>query len=693
MKHSDTQRRTLLIADDSEMNRSMLADILGEEFDILEAADGVEAVEILEKQDSDISAVLLDIVMPRMNGFEVLAAMNQRGWIEEIPVLVISAESGSTQIERAFGLGATDFIMRPFDALLVYRRVINTVLLYAKQKKLLNFVIDQIDEKERNSRMMVDILSQIVEFHNGESGQHIIHVRTFTEVMLRQLQRLTDRYPLSQADIALISMVSALHDIGKIAVDEKILNKPGRLTPEEFEEMKRHSIAGAQMLESLSNYRDAKLVRMAWEICRWHHERYDGGGYPDGLVGDAIPISAQVVALADVYDALISERCYKKAIPHEKAVQMILNGECGVFNPLLMDCLREVEGTLSSEFGRVQSQEEKISRMGLVQELLGGERLFASERSLRLMEQERRKNNLLSNMTNEISFEYSVKTGALRLSELGAKRLGIDEVLFDPMNNPQFKAVLPNGADQQVYNACRAARPDQPMVTGDYLLHVGGQPRWHRLVIQTLWSEDEIPCFVGLIGKAMDIHSSRTQLNELEKQATHDAATGLMNHASAKAQILRRFGMIAETNFALVIFDLDHLKQFNDTYGHLAGNDVLKGIADHARQCVRGDDIVARIGGDEFLLLLSYQTEVDGAIDRIFNAIRSQYRDKPVTVSMGVAKTKDVGYDYDTLFHAADKALYVAKRSGRDRYVFYDDSMSYMLSENTVPTTGEEENS
>lgn len=385
MYQSEGQRKKLLIADDSEINRAILGDILEEKFEILEAVDGVEAVAMLEKYGEDISVVLLDIVMPRMDGFEVLTVMAQRKWIEEIPVIVISSESGNTQIERAFDLGVTDFITRPFDRLLVFRRVINTVILYSKQKRLLDLVIDQIGEKERHDQMMVDILSHIVEFRNGESGRHIINVRTFTEVMLRRLLRMTNRYVLSQTDISLICMASALHDIGKIAIDEKILNKPGRLTAEEFEKMKQHSVIGAEMLKGLPAYQDTRLIKTAYEICRWHHERYDGRGYPDGLKGDAIPISAQIVALADVYDALTSDRCYKKAIPHSKAIQMILNGECGAFNPLLMDCLKQVESTLSMEFGRVQANESAKLHSGVIREVLQGKKIYLSERSMQLM--------------------------------------------------------------------------------------------------------------------------------------------------------------------------------------------------------------------------------------------------------------------------------------------------------------------
>lgn len=442
MCHNNPQKQTILIVDDSEINRSILADILGEEYAILEASDGVAAIEMLQEHLMDISAVLLDIVMPHMNGFEVLTIMNQNGWIEDIPVIIISAESGSTQVEQAYNLGATDFIMRPFDALIVHRRVVNTILLYTKQRKLLSLVAEQIDDKERLSNVLVDVLSHIVEFRNGESGQHIIHIRTFTEVVLRQIQRMTDRYALTKADISRISLASALHDIGKIAIDEKILNKPGRLTKEEFEVIKTHSAIGAQMLEDLPNHKDAQLIRTAWEICRWHHERYDGRGYPDGLKGDEIPLSAQVVALADVYDALISDRCYKKAIPHETAVQMILNGECGTFNPLLMECLKQVESILNTEFIHVQAQEKSITRSGLIKELLHGENSFASERSLYLLDRERMKYGSFFSMSEEIQFEYTTSDNTLRLSSWGAKKLGIDEILVDPMNNRELLQIL-----------------------------------------------------------------------------------------------------------------------------------------------------------------------------------------------------------------------------------------------------------
>lgn len=341
----------LLVVDDSEMNREILKEILGKEYRILEACDGEEALKMLEQYGTEISLVLLDIIMPKMDGFEVLAYMNRDKWIEDIPVIMISSEGSESYIRRAYELGASDYISRPFDAKVVYQRVINMIKLYAKQRRLIHLVTDQIYEKEKNNRMMTGILSQIVEFRNGESRLHVLHINILTQLLLEKLMRKSENYDLSWSQQHMIATASALHDIGKIGIDEKILNKPGKLTKEEFEAMKQHTIIGARMLDRLEMYHDEEMMKYAYEICRWHHERYDGKGYPDGLKGEEIPISAQVVSLADVYDALVSDRVYKKAYSHEKAMEMILNGECGMFNPLLLECLVEIQDKVRKELG------------------------------------------------------------------------------------------------------------------------------------------------------------------------------------------------------------------------------------------------------------------------------------------------------------------------------------------------------
>lgn len=354
------QKEKILIVDDAKMNREILAEMVGTGYEIMEAEDGVEAIEILEEQHETIDLVLLDVVMPRMDGFKVLEIMKQNRWLDDVPVIMISAESGTDQAEHAYNLGATDFIARPFDSFTVRHRVVNTLFLYAKQKSLKMMVAEQVREKEKYSNAMVDILSHIVEVRNGESGLHVLHVRVITDFLLRRLGQITENYPLTEEYIAMVSTASALHDIGKIGIDEKILNKPEKLTDEEYSIMKTHTLLGAKMLESEELQRESPMVKIAYEICRWHHERYDGKGYPDGLKGDDIPLAAQVVSLADVYDALTSIRVYKTAFPHETAVQMIVNGECGSFNPLLMECLcvygrelqEKLEGDVKEEISR-----------------------------------------------------------------------------------------------------------------------------------------------------------------------------------------------------------------------------------------------------------------------------------------------------------------------------------------------------
>ena len=336
----------ILLVDDSAMSRMILKEILGGDYRILEAENGQECLEKMQAEAGNIALVLLDINMPVMDGFEVLKAMNVNHTIEDIPVIMISSDDSDAAIRRSYELGASDYVTRPFDARIVYRRVTNTIKLYAKQRRLVQMVSDQIRARENNTDMLVGVLSHIVEFRNGESGAHVRHIRIITELLLHRLLEISSQYPITAEQQDNIPLASALHDIGKIGIDEKILNKPGKLTPEEFEVIKTHSMLGAEMLHQLENFNEQPLLQTAYEIARWHHERWDGRGYPDGLKGDAIPISAQLVALADVYDALTSERCYKKAFSHEKAVQMILNGECGAFNPLLLQCLTDMQTDL-----------------------------------------------------------------------------------------------------------------------------------------------------------------------------------------------------------------------------------------------------------------------------------------------------------------------------------------------------------
>ena len=348
-----SEKPSVLIVDDSEMNRAILSEMLKDEYCILEADSGRAALDMVDRYGDELSLVLLDIVMPGMNGFEVLGDLSRRSIIDNLPVIMISGEDSDDVVLRAYELGASDYVNRPFDSRVVRRRVSNTIRLYAKQRRLTSLLSQQYNERVKNSRMLIDIMAGVMELRNGESGRHVTNIEKLTELLLGCLVHRSDSISLDNEERSTIALASALHDIGKMSIDDAILNKPGRLTSEEFEIMKTHTTIGADMLHELGRHHAGNaLMEYAYQIARWHHERWDGKGYPDGLKGDDIPIAAQVVSVADVYDALTSVRVYKDAIPHEEAIQMILDGKCGTFNPLLLDCLLEVQDRIAEKLAR-----------------------------------------------------------------------------------------------------------------------------------------------------------------------------------------------------------------------------------------------------------------------------------------------------------------------------------------------------
>lgn len=664
------EKYQVLIVDDAEINRSMLTDMLADKYTILEATNGVEAVAILEKHHAKISLVLLDIIMPEMNGFEVLSVMKKCDWLRTTPVIVISAETSSSYIDTAYDLGATDYLNRPFDEKTVDRRVKNTIVLYAKQKLLEGMVEEQILEKERNNILMVEILSNIVEFRNGESGLHVLHIRTITEILVRQLVRMTNKYPLTATQIALMVNAAALHDIGKISIPEHILNKPGRLTTEEFAIMKTHSEIGAKILKN-APYHQEELIQIAHDICRWHHERYDGNGYPDGLVGDDIPISAQIVALADVYDALTSDRVYRSASTHEEAMQMILNGECGAFNPILIQCLIEAGSHIAEELAK--NAPGRISEAEVIDisaQLLHNGKV--SNRTLDLLEQERTKYQFFASMSKEVQFEYNADTDLLTLSDWGAEHLCLDELISRPAHSQQLYNVFSYENLCDLYGKLKNAGNANPIVEGYYTLNIGDEKRWYKVITRPLWTDDETKSISKIIGKLSDVHEEYLQLESLKKQVNQDSLTKLNNHISAYEAIQQ--ALSAENNnnvYALILLDLDVFKTINDQYGHLFGDELLKDIAFRITDSIQNNDVAARIGGDEFLIFISCDNDVETAIQQLFQAVSGHYGNLDIAVSMGVAVYPHHGKNYQELFQKADQALYAAKHNGKNQYSFY----------------------
>lgn len=519
----------ILIVDDSEMNREILTDMLADDYEIFEASNGNEAVTILQERTAEISLVLLDMVMPVMDGLEVLDIMNKNGWLADTPVIMISSEDSADVIHKAYELGVTEFIRRPFDSLIVKKRCNNVTSLYAKQKKLAGLVADQYYEKEKNSRIMIEILAHTVEFRNGECGDHVINVQSYTEILLRELIKITDKYNLTESDISLIATVSALHDIGKISIPDEIINKPGKLTDEEFVIMKSHSAVGSQMISDVPLYRDEPIVKLAYSIARWHHERWDGRGYPDRLAGDDIPIAAQAVSLADVYDALTAERCYKKPFSHETAIEMISKGECGQFNPLLITCMLNCaeEMRLVKEGNRANIRGEAEIKE-FANELLKNDAMYSSDRLLHLLEYEKMKSRFFESITGGYSFEYNAASDMLTLSANGAEVIGTDETIIDPVHNETLAQVFGQKTLNDLSAKLRSMSAEQPIV--QFYVHqlitvkpgeekpvqtfrITNTAEDHRryptdthcntykLVCRTTWTLEEPQRYTGVIGK------------------------------------------------------------------------------------------------------------------------------------------------------------------------------------------------
>ena len=677
-------KQKILIADDSEINRALLMEILGDGYEYLEAENGVRAVELL-REHTDIALVLLDIMMPQMDGFDVLKVMRCYSWLDEIPVIMISAAKDTANIERAYDLGVADYMRRPFERVMVLRQVQNVLMLYAKQKRLTRLVTDQVYEKEHNSVLMISILSHVVEFRNSESGLHVLHIRTLTDLLLHQLVNKTDRYQLDESDISLISTASALHDLGKIVIPTEILNKPGRLTAEEYAMIKTHTVKGARILRDLSNTigeENEPLLQVAYAICRWHHERWDGGGYPDKLKGDAIPIAAQVVALADVYDALTSDRCYKPAYDHDTALRMILNGECGAFNPLLLECLNE-----SSELLRQELQRNEWDRSfhqdthRLSEEILHREALPREDRR-RLLE-------VLEKATPEIpqaSFPVEVQTGGgyqphrlvlrTQWSRGGQRRcvsvVGqlLPEQTEDAKAQPDVLLHSSGGSMaavlqqlQGVFDLVRLVDPERAKVL---TLHPDGTLEEQAGHCHVVWNkagrcencisakvftskktlnkiefngEDayfvlsryvEINgrgCVLEMVsklsnGRWLDMGGRRMLLDrseDFDNSAFMDPLTGAYSR-----RYFEKFLADSEQINGVVVIDVDRFKAVNDSYGHLVGDKALESVSAAVQACLRESDILVRYGGDEFLLLMP-QLRPEGlplVMDRIQEAVR-----------------------------------------------------------------------
>lgn len=500
-------KKKIIIADDSELNCEMVADILGSIYDYQFVHDGDTLLNMLtlgERADM----ILLDLNMPKTSGMQVLKVMRSRHWTDEIPVVIISAEDDDAIIQKAFELGATDYIVRPFQSFFVKHRIDNTLELYSQRRQLVRYVEKQVYERDRVNKALINIFGSLVELRNNESGEHTLHVQAITKMILNRLCDVTDKYTFTREMIDTISTVSALHDIGKAFIPSEILNKPSKLTDEEWEIMKSHTVRGDEFLQKIHVKNSEKFMGLAHEIVRYHHERYDGNGYPDGLCGDEIPISAQVVSIADVYDALTSDRCYKKAYDHEKALDMIRNGRCGVFNPLLVQCLMDISDDLliMLKFNEVNDDDsfESVSTLDMKSEL--NDEIRVDERIEKLLDYEMEKKEFFAERCGGIQFEYDAerrKVVYMRRYDEKGERVHLSS---------ESTRLLCDSDLEKLTDLISNMTPTNNTAEMNVIVPIGGDIRWHRLNIMSIWSQSG-GRYKTLIGTFADIHEQVLKKN------------------------------------------------------------------------------------------------------------------------------------------------------------------------------------
>lgn len=529
------KKSKILIVDDSRFNRLVMTSMLARDYLLEEACDGKEAMLILQERAEEFSLVLLDIVMPNMDGFEFLKVMKECGWLDFLPVIMISSEYTPENIETSYRLGASELIQRPYDERVVCHRIANTIALSSKHRELSNALVDEVIRENESSAAMVSILSHIVETRNGESGAHVQNIRHITGLLLDELMKKTNQYPLSKEEMLQIITASSLHDIGKMSVPEEILNKPGKLTDEEFQIIKGHAMAGADMVEPLLHQENANpLIRMTYEICRWHHERYDGRGYPDGLKGDEIPIAAQVVSVADVYDALTSERCYKPAHTPDQAMRMIREGQCGAFHPLLVDCLSEILDRLKnpSRVSRDVIGDGTVSTQLLVADVLAHSRengLFSSDKIMQTLTRERLRSKFFFNGPCA-AFYYSVFPPVLHLNKAGRELFGVEESVVSLGQEQAFRWDCDAQAIERLKGKLAAATSGRPLVLDELVVNAHGEtPQRYQCVMRTIWDSADAQRYTQVAGRLIPVDGVLSRGRDAEQEeffSGHTAMTG-----------------------------------------------------------------------------------------------------------------------------------------------------------------------
>ena len=687
-------RRTILIIDDRAEERLALQELLRSSYEIVEAADGNEGLQIMEACCPQLAAVLLDLDMPGMDGFQLLRILWAKGWLRAIPLLLLADGDEETVLEQGAEWGAADVLTRPFRPKIVQRRVAHLVELYRHRHELESAIQEhaarlreQDDRQNKTGKSLLETLIAAIGFRNPNSSIHVRRMREITYILLSDVREHCPEYALTGEQVRLISDLSILHDIGKIGIPDDILNKRGPLTDEEYQCVQAHTVYGGELVERI-DFQGGEAVRMyCYEICRHHHERWDGKGYPDGLKGDEIPIWVQAVAVADVYEALISQRVYKSAYGPQSAVDMILRGECGAFHPKILDALRRTAPKLTRELSGEPASPGELRTSFLQRERsssrsVGLENFSIPEDAQLLFDLEQEKYRIIAQLSEDMIFTYNALTDAMEFSEKFCKVFQ-----FPPYMTDYQKFLVPSRlfypeeykALQQKYTQLSWEHPEMEM---DLRLPLpSGSRSWFHLVLHLLTDRTDRSRELGFVGKLTNINRIKKEATEWQKRANTDPLTQLCNRAGAHIlfEELRQESRQTPMELTVAFLDIDHFKELNDTLGHGAGDQILTAFGQRVRHLFRPDDIVSRFGGDEFLVVMKKMGKRAFAETKLGQLCRQEVQiadmREPIQVSssIGVAFFPRDGVEFDDLLRKADRALYASKRDGRGRVCFYED--------------------
>ena len=693
------EKSKILIVDEYEINRAILSELFCREFDILEADSSSEALQLIAQPD--IRLIFLDAQMANMGAQVFLNKIKEMGILKKTPVLLLVNSSMDEKVQNLLE-DVWDVIYKPFHPGIIRRRVsriLESVQLEndtgALVQSQLSHMIQWMKNRELSDYMIIDVLSTVLEFRMHDSGGHVQRIRLLTCLLLQEIQKRCKRYQLTDEIIQEIGLAAMMHDVGKIIVPDNILDKPGPLNVQEYEQAKQHTTYGTRLLKSIGYFDDLPGCNYYYDVCRWHHERWDGSGYPDGLPGDQIPIWAQVVGLADCYDTLVNRRVYKPAYGHQQAVQMILNGESGSFNPMLLEIFRDIE----------QQFYQMVLEKGLLPETENNSKntsdsgytgpyrqnpivyeITANERINRLLHQEQLKYQKLADLSREITFIWDKESNLLRFSSEFSRVFGIDSNFTEACSLlDQPNSLIPDKDRQQLKNRLSNLPPRTDHIQIQLqLVHTDGKPKWYEVYIRFFWDEtgySQTFC-TSFIGKLTCIDERKQQTLQWKQEATYDYLTGLYRRSSLE-MALQQLTANPE-KFAVLYMDVDHFKQINDQRGHLFGDKFLKSFANALRSNLRSTDLIARVGGDEFVAVLKSLPDASIALKKA-QQLSAAFRQIPdidgktnvFSGSIGIAMYPEDGQTPEQLLMRADQALYWCKNDPLIDYARYSSAMDH----------------